>query len=159
MPSLVISKPCSVEPAVAQLPTSWFFPEQIQAHDANQQVYGDIFIASYVGSQLEIFPREAISDFYTFKVLMDRWRLERGSTSSTTDMVLCPAYQSIIGMGPRAIPLILSELASEGDDPDHWFWALQVLTGTNPVPEEDEGNLPRMAQRWLRWAADEGYAW
>lgn len=62
-------------------------------------------------------------------------------------------------MGPRAIPLILAQLVSEGDDPDHWFWALQVLTGANPVSEEDEGNLRRMSAVWLEWAASQGYAW
>jgi len=66
-------------------------------------------------------------------------------------MILCPSYQAIIGMGPPAIDLILARLKAEGDDPDHWFWALQILTGINPVPEEDEGNVRKMADTWLKW--------
>ncbi len=62
-------------------------------------------------------------------------------------------------MGPKVIELILAQLESEGDNPDHWFWALQVLSGTNPVSEEEEGNLRKMAKTWLRWAAANGYIW
>ncbi|HEY8716757.1 MAG TPA: hypothetical protein VIM00_15340, partial [Candidatus Acidoferrum sp.] len=60
---------------------------------------------------------------------------------------------------PKAIPFIISRLAAEGNNPDHWSWALQALTGVNPVSEDDSGNLVRMARSWLDWAASEGYAW
>jgi len=158
MPSLTLSRQYDAEPAV-QRAASWFFAEPIQQIDPNQEFYSDIFLASAVEQQLEIFPRQSVGDYFTFKCLMDRWRVERGTTSSTTEMVLSPAYQGIIGMGPKVIPLIIDELVSEGDDPDHWFWALQALTGANPVSENDEGNLRRMARAWLEWAAAEGYAW
>ena len=159
MPSLVLSKQYDAEPVVIQRAYNWFFAEQMQQIDHNPEVY-DIFIASAVELQLEIFPpQQVVDDYFVFKQLVERWRLVRGATSSTTEMVLCPAYQSIIGMGPKAIRFILAELVSEGDDPDHWFWALQVLTGANPVSEDDEGNLRRMSRTWLEWAASEGYAW
>ena len=122
----------------------------------------DTFLASIVeaqGTQLEMFSREIVDECGVFRSLVADWRSQRGSTSSTTEMVLCPAYQSIIGMGPKAIPLILARLVLEGHDPDHWFWALQAITGANPVSEEDEGNLRRMSRAWLDWAASEGYAW
>ena len=48
---------------------------------------------------------------------------------------------------------ILEEL--EGDDPDHWFPALEAITGANPVPESDFGNLAKMADAWLGWAMDQ----
>jgi hypothetical protein len=93
-----------------------------------------------------------------FRQLVDQWRQERGASSSTTEILLCPSYQSIIGMGEQAIPLILAEMESEGDDPDQWFWALQALTRVNPVAEEDEGNLWKMAQTWISWARKR-YIW
>ncbi|MEP7366244.1 MAG: hypothetical protein ABI972_23550, partial [Acidobacteriota bacterium] len=64
-----------------------------------------------------------------FELLATQWRNERGATSSITAMAMVDAYQKIIGMGPDAIPLIISQLRAEGDEPDQWFWALRVLTG------------------------------
>lgn len=116
--------------------------------DATAQEYelADTGYFAYQGYALaEVFTADP------FKQLVDQWHEERGATSSITEMVLCPAYQSIIGMGPRAVPLILSQLESEGDDPDHWFWALQVLTLDNPVSDDDEGDLQAMALAWIRW--------
>jgi len=107
--------------------------------------------------QLEICFAPVTSSGVIFKNLVAQWRNERGSTSSTSKMVACPAYAKIMGMGPKAIPLILAQLRSEGDNPDHWFWALQSMTLANPVADEDEGNLRRMAAAWLEWGAKEGH--
>src|ERR1022692_4604281 len=63
-------------------------------------------------------------DWQRFRTLASNWRNERGITSSATKMAMCPSYQRIIGMGGRAVPFILREMESEGNDPDHWFWAL-----------------------------------
>jgi hypothetical protein len=57
-------------------------------------------------------------------------------------------------MGPAVIPLILRELEKEGDDPDWWFWALESLTGENPVPENAIGNNLAVAQAWLKWGRE-----
>jgi len=109
-------------------------------------------------AQLELFAEAIIDDKAEFQQLASKWRIERGTTSSTTEIVLCPSYQSIIGLGPKVVPLILAELESEGDHPDHWFWALQVLTKADPVSEEDEGNFRNMARSWLDWARKR-YVW
>ncbi|MDE0105247.1 MAG: hypothetical protein OXN89_22965 [Bryobacterales bacterium] len=61
-------------------------------------------------------------------------------------------------MGDRALRPILEQLEAEGDDPDQWFWALQVITGEDPVKREDRGNFRKMAKAWLEWARYEGYA-
>jgi len=154
---IVLSSQCNEEPAVVQRAYDrWFCQESVQSI-GQQQVYEYSFSASAVKPQLEIFPLRIVEDYFVFKWLVEKWHIERGSTSSTTEMVLCPAYQSIIGMGPKAIAFILGELASEGDDPDHWFWALQVLTLANPVAEEDEGDLRKMSKAWLEWGISEGY--
>jgi hypothetical protein len=100
-----------------------------------------------------------ITDEYTFKGLLTSWHSERGATSSITQMVICRSYQRIIGMGDKAIPLILRDLEDHVEDPDHWFWALQALTGANPVPAEDRGDMSKMARAWLEWAYLAGYDW
>ena len=93
-----------------------------------------------------------------FQNLAKQWRTERGARSSITQMAMMPAYQSIIGMGEDAIQPIILELKAEGDDPDHWFWALRAITGASPLNPEDKGDTLRMARAWIKWAEDEGYA-
>jgi hypothetical protein len=88
-----------------------------------------------------------------FQALVIQWHHERGAMSSITEAALCPAYRCIIGMGMIALPMILSQLKSEGDDPDQWFWALKAITGADPVADEDRGDFVAMAQKWLEWAA------
>ena len=92
-------------------------------------------------------------DRLLFKALVDSWHTERRFSSWVDAMVSCPSYLSIIEMGPRALPLILAKMKSEGDDPDHWFEALEAITyGVDPVPEMDRGNMVKMAQAWFDWA-------
>lgn len=83
------------------------------------------------------------------------WKAERGATSSTTAIAMHPAYQRIIGMGKPALPLILRELNKELD---HWFWALKAISGEDPVPVEHRGKMKHMAQDWLQWGREKGYA-
>lgn len=90
-----------------------------------------------------------------FDVLADQWSREALQLSSITQIVLHPSYQQIIGMGPVVLPLIFARLA---DHPGHWFWALNAITGENPVPAEDLGNVRRMNEAWLRWAQGHGFA-
>lgn len=94
-----------------------------------------------------------------FQELYSRWRTERGAMSSISEAVLCPAYQTIIGMGATAIPFMLAELDSNQHDPDQWFWALKAITGIDPVPEEDRGDFVAMAKAWLGWGHQSEYAW
>ena len=93
-----------------------------------------------------------LHDDALFMELREQWRVERGITSSLSDMIVCPSYLKIIGMGGKALPLILKQLKSEGDDPDHWFTALQAITHKDPVPEDAHGDTVKMAKAWLLWA-------
>jgi hypothetical protein len=68
-------------------------------------------------------------------------------------MAMLRPYQAIIGMGLPVVPLILEELRRE---PDHWFWALEALTGENPVPTEVDGDMSRVSEAWLKWGRREG---
>ena len=86
-----------------------------------------------------------------FAALAVKWRAERGPQSSITRLSMHPAKQ-IIGMGDAA--LILRELES---NPDHWFWALNAITGADPVPESSRGIMREMVKAWLDWGTQHGY--
>ena len=127
----------------------------------------DIFVGNTVAqfNTLPIAPVDAeyVTDaragqWFKFQNLARRWQAERGARSSITAMSMLPAYQSIIGMGEEAVPLIIAQLRLEGDDPDHWFWALRAITEANPISPEDRGDSVKMAQSWIKWAENEGYA-
>lgn len=57
-----------------------------------------------------------------------------------------------MAMGREALPYLLEQLRSEGDNPDHWFVALRYITRANPIPEEDLGDMEKMSSAWLTWA-------
>ncbi len=88
-----------------------------------------------------------------FLALADRWRKECGPLSSIREMILHPAYQQIIGMGPDVLPYILDELERQ---PDHWFLALRAITGEDPVRQQNRGRVREMARDWLEWAERRG---
>jgi hypothetical protein len=89
-----------------------------------------------------------------FRALAARWRHETLNLSSTSQMAMHPAYQRIIGMGMAVVPLILRELQEQ---PDWWFWALQSITGIDPVSPNCRGSLPDMAAAWLKWGRENEY--
>ncbi len=82
-------------------------------------------------------PPEEDSMEKKFQYLAAIWRAETCYLSSSSAMTRHPAYQEIISMGPAVVPLLLREMARE---PDHWWHALQTLTGANPLEPGDRGN-------------------
>jgi hypothetical protein len=83
-----------------------------------------------------------------FRALARQWIDGCAFLSSTSAMVAHPAYQAIIDLGTPVVPLLLRELEKE---PVHWFEALKAITGQDPVPAKDWGNIPAMASAWLEW--------
>jgi len=65
-----------------------------------------------------------------------------------------PAYGAIVSMGTEAIPLLLEELAKRAD---HWFAALNRITGEDPVPVEGRGKLNEMRDAWIHWGRERAY--
>ena len=83
-----------------------------------------------------------------FAMLVATWKADTIFTSSTTAMSNHPAYRQIIDLGAPAVPLLLALLP---DTPDHWFVALAEITGADPVPEHERGDVKKMAASWLSW--------
>jgi hypothetical protein len=88
-----------------------------------------------------------------FGQLAAEWKEKARYLSNTTQMAMMKPYQGIIGMGMPAVPLILEELRRE---PGQWFWALEAITGENPVPPEVVGKVRLMAEAWLEWGKQRG---
>jgi hypothetical protein len=99
-------------------------------------------------------PPETIEE--RFRRLETQWEEETAYLSSSTAIVEHPAFQEIIRLGPAVLPLMLRDLEQ---GPRLWVWALPALTGADPVPAEDRGNIPRMRDAWLSWARANGYRW
>src|SRR5580704_8765414 len=89
--------------------TAYNPPVMVWVLSANDQQEISDFVAS-IGEYRQQFeiPLDAIAEAgAVFKNLVDQWHVERGATSSVTDMIACPAYYKIIGLGPKAIDFIL----------------------------------------------------
>ena len=97
---------------------------------------------------------EEFVEFLLFASLMESWCEEKRFMSFLSDIVACPSYQKIIKMREGALPLILAQLRKEGNDPSHWFTALEAITGHDPVPESVYGNMLKMTEIWLSWAEE-----
>ena len=89
-----------------------------------------------------------------FYKLAAQWKKETRFLSSILEISTHPSYQKIIGMGPAAVPLILTELRRS---PTHWFWALKAISRIDPVPTSHRGNIEKMAEFWLKWGTGQGY--
>ncbi len=93
-------------------------------------------------------------DQQTFERLADEWEHDRPRGADIEQMTKHPAYQRIIAMGEPAVPWLLQRLAEK---PDHWFVALNAITGARPVSPESRGRIKEMAQAWLNWGRQQGY--
>jgi hypothetical protein len=88
-----------------------------------------------------------------FQELVDQWREETAHMSSAISFSQHPAYLRIIGMGPAVLPFILEDLARTRS---HWFTALSLITGENPIPSADKGKVRKMAEAWITWGRERG---
>jgi hypothetical protein len=88
-----------------------------------------------------------------FQIFAAEWKQQSRYLSNMAQMALLQPYQRIIGMGPPAVPLILEELQSQ---PNQWFWALEAITGENPVTGGAAGNVAAMADAWIQWGKKSG---
>jgi hypothetical protein len=89
-----------------------------------------------------------------FHRLAELWHRETDHLSSEASRH--PAYQEIVGLGAAVVPCLLRDLEKSHT---HWFAALRTLTGAQSIPADVAGNVPKMAEAWLRWAKNNGYRW
>lgn len=87
-----------------------------------------------------------------FESLVTEWLTETALSSSTTAIVTHSAYQRIIGLGPRVVPLLLDKVA-KGEP--HFGWALAAITGENPA--EEAASKSEAARAWLQWGKERGF--
>lgn len=95
---------------------------------------------------------EVVNNFYT---LAAQWESDVAGLSLTAQMSEHPAYQEIINMGTKIVPLLLSELKN---NPVYWLSALSAITGENPIKPEQRGRVKQMASAWIEWGKNQGYA-
>src|SRR5947209_386847 len=91
-----------------------------------------------------------------FRRLEATWLAEVGFSSSSTELRSHPAFQEILHLGDAVVPLMLRDLEER---PRLWVWALPRITGADPVPASDRGNIAKMSEVWLRWGREHGYQW
>lgn len=102
---------------------------------------------------LESPPRSGRQLEAKFHRLRDRWRAETIHVSSTARQVMHPAYQSIIGMGPEVVPILLREVEQ---GVGWWFWALAAITEEDPAPPDARGDKSTISEAWLEWGRRNG---
>jgi hypothetical protein len=89
--------------------------------------------------------------------LLRQWREETAYRSSSTSITGHAAYQELIGLGTAALPFLFRDLERSGDG--HLSKALRAITGADPIPAEERGQIRKIAATWLRWAREHGYQW
>lgn len=87
----------------------------------------------------------------TFDQLVAEWKKRALTSSSIHEIALSEAYQSMIGLGPAALPLILARVRD--DRSPHWFWALRAITRSDPAYGID--TVSEAHQAWLRFLTQE----
>lgn len=129
-------------------------------------IFGDFYYTSphttrqnsaFVQPYFIIAPKTDINDWFLvseFNELVSLWKEETSICATAMEMIVHPAYQQIIGMGRKAIPLILNELMRAQD---HWFWALKMISREDPVPESARGNINEISKAWIDWGYRKGY--
>jgi hypothetical protein len=88
-----------------------------------------------------------------FDFLYRSWQKDTSFHSSIHVVTNHWAYQAIISYNTFSLPLIYQYLKHE---PDHWFTALCMITGANPIPSQDRGYIDRMTHHWLTYGAKTG---
>ena len=107
-----------------------------------------------VGRKPDVPGAETVEE--RFRRLETIWQDETAYLSSASKIINHPAFQEIIRMGPAVVPFMMRDLEER---PRLWVWALPDITGANPVPPADAGNIAKMGEAWLRWARENGLQW
>lgn len=83
-----------------------------------------------------------------FALLAERWWMEVGGRSISTQMMDSEAFREIVELGEPAVPLILREMEHSHL---HWHLALREITGENPAASAQPGKVEEIRTAWLDW--------
>jgi hypothetical protein len=87
-----------------------------------------------------------------FHALVQRWKEETSFLSSLSKVFAHPAYQRIMALGTRGLPLVLGELRK---NQGNWFYALKYMAGKDVAEGID--NLENARAAWLEWGYKNNY--
>ncbi|MFM9909955.1 MAG: hypothetical protein ACKVOW_11425 [Chitinophagaceae bacterium] len=79
------------------------------------------------------------------------WKNETVFSSSISEITNNAAYRYIIGLGQEVLPFIINDFKANDN---HWFYALEAITGQNPINDNHKGIVPLMKADWLKWAKE-----
>jgi len=99
-------------------------------------------------------PQETVEE--QFRRLAGSWQSAVAHLSSASKRDEHPAYREIIALGLPVVPFLLHDLQT---NQRHWFTALSSITGANPIPKQDAGNIQKMVDAWLDWGKKAGFRW
>jgi len=111
----------------------------------NIQTAHDLFMGQSVFIQ-EMYKKQLSTKFDLYSGI---WKTETMFSSNISEITNNSAYRSIIGLGKDNIPFIIEDLKQSEN---HWFYALELLTGENPIKSEHRGIINLMKSDWLNWA-------
>ncbi len=89
-----------------------------------------------------------------FERLFENWYAETAAHSSGHVILGHPSFRQIIGLGKPAIPLILKKMQGKFS---FIHFALEEITGEDPILEEHRGKPVSCAQDWLEWGKKNKY--
>jgi hypothetical protein len=128
------------------------FPKQVAVEIADEPVSTAVIpMHESITAAASSLQEESLEQRFASEA--DKWERETSHLSSTPKMVLHSSYQRILAMGPDVVPYLLLDLQRTHRS---WFWALNHLTGVDPVRIEDKGDLDKMVAAWVAWGKREG---
>lgn len=104
----------------------------------------------YIGTSIIVSRKVEQTTFRKFVKLKNKWKYETLFSSSGTEIISNSAYQNIIDIGFMAVPWIIREMKKSDE---HWFYALEKITGENPIKEGNIGKIDEMKKDWINWAS------
>lgn len=132
-----------------------YFGSRIDSYDSKPPI--DYFVRinaediSFAGRVIPFFPDRSLES--EFNSLVAKWKRDTSKFSLIEKSAMHPAYQRIIGLGYRALPLIFRELDQKGG---HWLWALEAITGRDNVAKRGD-TFRQAVSAWLQWGRAQGY--
>lgn len=84
-----------------------------------------------------------------FEELKQMWFNEIMFSSDPTEIVSNKHYKEIIDLGYQVVPFLLADMKNNHT---HWFTALRLIIGVNPIKKEHYGDIPNMINDWLEWS-------